>query len=185
MNNYFDKLTERFAGALFFAVFAILLVLIAMLIGCETTNPLCTDNYCVEGEIYPRSDLYADEDVSDLAIESPLIMAVLNNSIPDPPQIGTPTTAADIVSYVEVGGRDCIGNTYTLEGTVDFELNTAVTLVTENDSISFFVSAHENPEVLEGYNSGETYTFELYIRDIKRSTSFGNQTNIWSDLVEE
>lgn len=168
-----------------FSLFSIILIVsILFSIGCSTENPLCTDNYCVEGEIYPRSDLYSDEEVSDLAIESPLIMAVLNNSIPDPPAIGTPTTAADIVSYVELGGRDCIGNTYSLEGTVEFVLDTAVTLVTENDSISFFISFRENPELLEEYNSGETYTFNLSIRSIKRSTSFGNQTNIWSDLVE-
>lgn len=165
-----------------------LLVLIFSIVfsglGCSTENPLCTDSYCVEGEIYPRSDLYSDEEVSDLAIESLLIAAVLNNSIPDPPAIGTPTTAADIVLYVELGGRDCIGNTYSLEGTVEFKLDTAVTLVTENDSIAFFVSARENPELLEAYNLGETYTFKLNIRSIKRSASFGNQTNIWSDLVE-
>ena len=175
-------MTDILKPLLYYVLMLAAFALIIFTIGCSTENPLCTDSYCVEGEIYPRSDLYSDEEVSDLAIESPLITAVLNNSIPDPPEIGTPTTAADIVSYVELGGRDCIG-TYSLEGTVDFELDTAVTLVTENDNISFFVSSRENPELLEEYNSGETYTFKLNIRSIKRS-AFDNSTNIWSDLVE-
>ena len=168
----------------YFLIYTVLIVSIAIFLGCETQNPLCTETYCVEGEIFPRSDLYEDDEVSDLAIDSPLLIAVLNNSIPDPPAIGTPTTAKDIVSYVALGGRDCIGNTYSLEGTVEFELNESVTLITGNDKISFFVSSRENPELLEKYNSGETYTFKLNIRSIKRSTRFGVQTNIWSDLVE-
>ena len=35
-------------------------VLIPMLLGCETVNPLCSDTYCIEGEIYLKSDLEAD-----------------------------------------------------------------------------------------------------------------------------
>ena len=31
-----------------------------MLLGCETVNPLCSDTYCIEGEIYLKSDLEAD-----------------------------------------------------------------------------------------------------------------------------
>ena len=33
------------------------LFLLVLILGCETINPLCTENYCVEGEIYPRSEL--------------------------------------------------------------------------------------------------------------------------------
>ena len=30
-------------------------------VGCSTENPLCTDIYCVEGKIYPRSQLVSRE----------------------------------------------------------------------------------------------------------------------------
>lgn len=30
--------------------------------GCSTENPLCTDNYCIEGEIYLKSELAEDAD---------------------------------------------------------------------------------------------------------------------------
>ena len=37
-----------------------IMMLITMLFGCETTNPLCSDTYCIEGKIYLKSDLEAD-----------------------------------------------------------------------------------------------------------------------------
>ena len=38
----------------------LIFVLVMAIVGCETTNPLCTENYCIEGEIYLKSDLEAD-----------------------------------------------------------------------------------------------------------------------------
>ena len=38
----------------------LIFVLVMTIVGCETTNPLCTENYCIEGEIYLKSDLEAD-----------------------------------------------------------------------------------------------------------------------------
>ena len=35
----------------------VLLITIAIFLGCETVNPLCSDTYCIEGEIYLKSDL--------------------------------------------------------------------------------------------------------------------------------
>ena len=32
-----------------------------ILVGCETENPLCTDNYCVEGRVFLKSDLDANQ----------------------------------------------------------------------------------------------------------------------------
>ena len=38
-----------------------MLTFLMLTIGCSTENPLCTDNYCVEGEIYPRAWLDSNE----------------------------------------------------------------------------------------------------------------------------
>ena len=36
----------------------IMMILIFMLvIGCETQNPVCSENYCVIGAIFPRSEI--------------------------------------------------------------------------------------------------------------------------------
>lgn len=40
--------------------------LISMVLGCSTENPLCTDNYCVEGKIYLKSDLAEDASFDEL-----------------------------------------------------------------------------------------------------------------------
>jgi hypothetical protein len=44
----------------------LIFVLVMAIVGCETTNPLCTENYCIEGEIYLKSDLEADATFDDL-----------------------------------------------------------------------------------------------------------------------
>ena len=167
-----------------FIFLVILVISLAFSTGCSTENPFCTDNYCIEGEIYPRSDLPSDEKVSDLAIHSPFIYDFLNDSIPNPPALGTPQTVADIVSHAALGGRDCIGNTYTLTGTVEFHLDHSLTLVTDHESILFFVTAFDNPESLAGYVEGETYTFTLNIREIKRNIYDRGDIDIWSNKTD-
>lgn len=167
-------------------IFSVILVIsLAFSIGCSTENPLCTDSYCIEGNAYPRSDLRSDEEVSELAIHSPFLYETIEDSIPDPPALDTPSTVADIVSYVELGGRDCIGHTYTLTGTVRFKLENSLTLVTDHDRISFFVTAFDTPESLMGYAEGERYTFTLYIREIRRGIYDRRDVDIWSHETEE
>ena len=39
----------------------ILMLSVVLLAGCETLNPICSDNFCVEGEIFPKSDLDEDQ----------------------------------------------------------------------------------------------------------------------------
>ena len=44
----------------YFLIYTVLMVMIAVFLGCETTNPLCSDTYCIEGEIYLKSELADD-----------------------------------------------------------------------------------------------------------------------------
>ena len=53
------------------------LFLLVLILGCETVNPLCTENYCVEGEIYPRSELRMGAKYADLPIDDADIVATL------------------------------------------------------------------------------------------------------------
>ena len=41
-------------------IFSLLVIAIVFTLGCSTENPLCSDTYCIEGEIYLKSDLEAD-----------------------------------------------------------------------------------------------------------------------------
>ena len=54
--------TDTFA----FGAVLVVVILLLSLLGCSTENPLCTDNYCVEGEIYLKSDLEEDQSYDDV-----------------------------------------------------------------------------------------------------------------------
>ena len=39
----------------------ILTVFVMLTLGCETENPICTDTYCITGEVFPRSELEEEQ----------------------------------------------------------------------------------------------------------------------------
>ena len=43
-----------------------LLLLLLTVIGCEAINPICSDNYCLTGEIFSRADLEEDQEFTEL-----------------------------------------------------------------------------------------------------------------------
>ena len=49
-----------------FLFMLVLLIVIAVFLGCETVNPICSDTYCIEGEIYLKSELEEDATFDDL-----------------------------------------------------------------------------------------------------------------------
>ena len=57
--------------------FLLTILVLSFAIGCSTENPLCTDNYCITGEIFSKDDLEADQPFEVLPIdESALIAAI-------------------------------------------------------------------------------------------------------------
>ena len=171
----------------------LLLLLTPFILGCNTENPLCTDNYCVEGEIYPRSELVGD--FSPIAVDDSVILATFAGVTPATPIEITPApttnqvSVANIVSDVVANGvdSDYVGQTVTLTATVRFNFvgRGAITLVTDNRDISFFVTDYVNPESFANYAEGSTYEFTLFIRDVALSTSNPDKTNIWSNEAAE
>ena len=60
-----------------------------------------------------------------------------------------------------------------------------MTLVTNNDDISFFITAYEDPDSLADYQEGETYTFTLFISGIGRYNEDNRRDqSIFSTLAE-
>lgn len=53
--------------------------------GCSTENPLCTDNFCIEGEIFPRSEL-GDRDFEELpdTVDEAELLAIFRGEKPPP-----------------------------------------------------------------------------------------------------
>ena len=73
------------------------LFLLFSFLGCETINPLCTENFCVEGEIYPKSELrvgaeYGELPVDDADIFATLARTPLTDGEDDEPVITSGTT---------------------------------------------------------------------------------------------
>ena len=176
-----------------------LIVIVVSTLGCSTENPLCTDNYCVEGEIYARSELADDAAFSKLAIDDSVILATLVSTptpvetAPDDAKTTDDTvTLADIVTDVASNGVNSSykGQTVTITAAVKFTFdatetrNSGVTLHTHNEQISFFVDDSDGADDLAHLANGTSYTFTLFIRNVATSTSNPERTNIWSNVEE-
>ena len=112
-------MTDILKSLLFYVLMLSAFALMIFTFGCNTENPLCTDNYCVEGEIYPRSELVGD--FSLLAVDDSVIFATLvtgtqpvevnpQTQNPTPPtpvalEGATQTTIDAIVSNTLSGGN--------------------------------------------------------------------------------
>ena len=46
--------------------FSLIVIAVVFTLGCSTENPLCTDNYCIKGEIFLKTDLEEDETFDEL-----------------------------------------------------------------------------------------------------------------------
>ena len=93
------------------------------------------------------------------------------------------TSLSDIVSDTGAGGDAYEGQILTVTGTVKEQLSSAITLETENDSVTFFVRSWGTGDRLTGYEVGETHTFDLYIQDQALAFEANDDYNVWTDLV--
>ena len=170
----------------------IFLFLLLSVIGCSAENPLCTDNYCVTGEIFPRSDLETGAEFSEVAIDDSQLFAILAGATPvetaettDAPST-TSTTMSNIVSDVADGGTAYLEQTVTITATVKFNLLQrsnlgGISLITNTEAVSFFVTDYTNPESLREYQEGQQYTFTLFIRSVDPPEDEFDNYAIWSN----
>ena len=52
-----------------FTVYGAMLLILAMIVilfGCEAQNPICSENYCLTGEIFLRSELGEEQEFKEL-----------------------------------------------------------------------------------------------------------------------
>ena len=62
----------------------ILSAILIFSIGCHTENPICSDNYCVSGEIFLRSQLLEGEEYSEIDIVESDLIASFAGATPRP-----------------------------------------------------------------------------------------------------
>ena len=154
-------------------------------LGCNTENPLCTDNYCVEGEIYPRSELVGD--FSPIAVDDSVVFATLVGGVKPVETIETPAdsvTFADIVADVASGGTEYLNQTVTTRAVVKFKLESgSLSLETHDDTVFFFITDRDSAGELERYNQYSTYDFTIYIRSILPPDEEFNEYAVFSALA--
>ena len=162
----------------------ILTFLLAFLLGCSTENPLCTDNYCVTGEIFLRSQLLEDEAFSEIAVnESSLIASFANTDFRTVEPLETTDDPPDsnllmaIIEDVSENGVDSQynGQTVTVSGTVVWKSEPGTGIVIYKDthldaayegSAIFFIFGKEQGDLLDQYTLENDYTFTVRIGSI-------------------
>ena len=85
---------------------SIMMILIFMLaIGCETQNPVCSENYCVIGSIFPRSEI-GDGEFEELpaSVDEETVVGLLAGKYQGSAAIAdtSPVESTDIVNLVSV-----------------------------------------------------------------------------------
>ena len=179
--------------------FSLIVIAVVFILGCSAENPICSTNFCAVGEVFPRSELEAGTEFSEVDIDDAVIFATLTG-VPTPVETvpdgdTTPAddtlTLADIVNDVAVNGVNSTykGQTVKITAPVRYVFaatetrNAAVTLATLNESISFFVNDDDEVDDLAHLGTGTTYTFRLLIENVQTSSSDAEKTNIWSNAT--
>ena len=171
-----------------FLIYTVLIVLMAMFLGCEAQNPVCTDNFCFVGEAFPRSELEAGQEFSEVNIDDSVIFATLitgTTPIETTPVVETPqpdtATFADIIADAGAGGTKYVDKTVTITAPVQFVLTTSVSLFTNNKPVRFFIRVGDNLDI---FQEGRTYQFDVHVTNIRPPNEISDNYAVWSDLDE-
>ena len=159
----------------------ILFIAVILLSGCYTENPLCTDNYCVSGEIFLRSQLLEGEEFSEIDVAESQLLAAFANTTPQTPvqtlpdAVETDVSLMDIITDVVAGNTTYLNQTVTITAFVVWKNDSGTgVLLYENDDIAaannegarFFIATSDDPAPLADYSVGNSYTFTVLITTI-------------------
>ena len=165
----------------------LLLLSTPFVFGCSAENPICSTNFCAIGEVFPRAELgdreFSEVDIDDSVIFATLVGTPLPTKQPTEPDT---TTLAAIVADVAKGGTQYTNKIVTIDGTVEQVFETGgFVLSTNNDTVTFFVGNRTQPELLEPYEEGGTYTFTLFIDGIDPPDEQFSTYAIWSKIPKD
>ena len=180
------------------AVMLIVFAILIFAIGCNAENPICTDNFCAIGEVFPRSELDT-ADFSEVDIDDSVIFATLVG-VPQPvetapiePDMQTmpadSVVFADVVRNVANDGTKYASKTITFTATVEadaskFKNQDFILLDTNNEKVTFYILSDKNPARVWSYKEGMSYTFTVFIRQIARPEAAFPSYGIFSDILE-
>ena len=154
----------------------ILIVFAILSLGCETENPICTDNYCVTGEIFPREELGGqDFQEAPSTISENQLLALFTER---PDEVVPSLDDTDDIFYIN-GVIQYINDENTF-ATMHLDVNDPDLTFSDNWLV-FTISAFDAPELMEGWNVGERRTVKVKITAAYSEISQRNGIfrNIW------
>jgi len=184
-------------------LFCFMLILLVSVIGCSTENPLCTDNYCVTGEIFPKSELEEGQSFEVLPIdESALVVAIDAATVQDGDVVRRPkieeTTPEEWKTMIEEQGELPALELITVTNTLRIQVadRTPELCVSLNDDVIEGVSytAHRSTWIRQSKSTQQldflerpsvTYSFEIIESTISEGEICSiKATEIKSDYVK-
>ena len=192
-------MTDILKPLLYYVLMLSAFALMIFTIGCSTENPLCSDNYCVSGEIFLRSQLLEGEEFSEIDVVESQLLAAFANVTPQTPVETTPepseVSLADIIADAAAGNTTYVDQTVTITGYVVWKSDAGTSMViyeTNNflasgaESAAFFISTKvaDDPVELANYVVGVSYTFTVYIYGILPPNENRNRYAIGANLSE-
>ena len=171
-----------------FSTVSVILILLpaALFFGCESENPVCTDNFCFLGEVFPREDLdtsrpYKLADVDDTAIfaslreradiDVPLILDEIRDADliqPEPPE-PEEIKLKDIVEKVKRRqSHHIVGKTIRFQTRADavFDESAVFRTSDKDEDVLIYAITPDFPQRLSVLNRGRFYNFIATIHKI-------------------
>ena len=175
----------------YFLIYVILMIAIALTLGCSNENPVCTDSFC----LLPRESVEGDV----IEIDETKALAFLETLAVDTPEatpVETPETSevslSDIITDAAGGGTEYVGQTVTVQATVVWrsKKRDAIIIYSSNDfeaaieaGAGFFIFSLGNPVPLNAYAIGTAYEFTVTISEVQAPDATLNIYKIVSTLT--
>lgn len=157
----------------------VLATFLMLTIGCETENPICTNNYCVTGEIFSREELGGRDfqEAPETISEDQLLALFTEHPNEVLPNLDD-TDDTDDIFYIN-GVIQYINDENTF-ATMDLDVDDPDLTFSDNWLV-FSISAFDAPELMEDWNVGERRTVKVRITAAYTEISKRNRIfrNIW------
>ena len=151
------------------------LILMASVMGCESQNPICNDQFCVDGRIFSRAEI-GTQPFDEVNVNTTDLLAAIGEI----PSVESDALSA-VIADVESGGTAYLDETITQRVTVsgdhaEFENKGYITIIIPSYLSEFYITDAGTPSNMDMFKKGWQYdvTLEIY-RITKFNESEGYQ----------
>ena len=168
------------------------MVLMAGVMGCESQNPICNDQWCVDGRIFSRAEI-GDAEFDEVDVNTTNLFTLIGDMPPAETENTTPSVdLARIVADVNGNGigSEYKGQTVTITAVAWINYSHVATvnikgigLYTHNSKVSCIVQDADGVNDLESVDTGSTYTLTISITEIHQNATAPDKMTIYANLV--